>query len=131
MLGKLRGGLGRPPSTRATRRLRDAPSMPSTHLERSGATTAPLQSEQSFPSARFEWKRVKMSGAPQASVGRSSKTRPFRRLPRISPRKPLHATIKLRGGVECWVEIHARGSVLRVPGTEAIYDVLRTLCNDA
>jgi len=70
-----------------------------------------------------------MSGAPQASVTTPRKGRPFRLLPKLNPRKPVHLTIKLRGGAEAWVEVHSRGSVLRVPGHTAVYDVLRTICN--
>jgi len=71
-----------------------------------------------------------MTGAPQASVIAPRKGRPFRLLPKWNPRKPLPLTIKLRGGPECWVEVHSRGALLRVPGNTSVYDVLRTICND-
>lgn len=75
----------------------------------------------------------KMSRAPQARPG----SRPeggrsyFRRLPTaLWRRKPLHLTAKLRGGAECWVEIHARGGIIRVPGDCSVYDVLSLIAND-
>lgn len=42
-------------------------------------------------------------------------------------RDPLTVKISFRGGPECWVEVRARGSLRRYPGTTAIYDVLRDL----
>lgn len=51
----------------------------------------------------------------------------WRRLPKRDPRKPLSITIKLRGGPEAWVEIHARGQIGRYPGATAIADILRDL----
>jgi hypothetical protein len=46
-------------------------------------------------------------------------------------RSPVTLTIKLRGGPECWVEVHARGGIGRYPGVTAIYDVLRDVTNSS
>lgn len=47
------------------------------------------------------------------------------RLPPISTRrKPLHLTIKYRGGPEAWVEIHSRGKIGRYTGDKAIIEIL-------
>jgi hypothetical protein len=62
-----------------------------------------------------------MRGAP---TGRS-----FWSLPRRNPREPLTAKLKFRGGAEAWVEIHARGSILRVPGDLSIAEVVLRLNN--
>jgi hypothetical protein len=83
--------------------------------------------EQSFRSTNFKWKRVKMPCPPEASVTvRRSRSFWWGRPP-LDPRKPVALTIKLRGGPECWVEIHSRGRVGRYPGVTAVYDVLRDI----
>lgn len=42
----------------------------------------------------------------------------------------MTAKVKLRGGSECWLEIHARGGVLRVPGDTAVYEVFALIANE-
>lgn len=86
--------------------------------------------ERPFSSTTFVWKRVKVASPPKARDAERSSARGFRRLPRWPMRKPLALTIKLRGGAECWVEVHSRGQLQRFPGTTAIYDVLRTIANN-
>lgn len=48
-------------------------------------------------------------------------------LPRRNARDPLTITVKLRGGPENWVEVHARGRVGRYPGyvrlDQVVFDV--------
>jgi hypothetical protein len=39
-------------------------------------------------------------------------------------RRPLHLTIKYRGGAAAWVEIHARGRMGRYSGERAIIEIL-------
>lgn len=74
-----------------------------------------------------------MSRAPQArpesrpKAGRSY----YRRLPRWSWRRhPLTCKVKLRGGAECWLEIHSRGGLVRVPGSVSIYEVFALIANE-
>lgn len=43
---------------------------------------------------------------------------------RRNPREPLTLTIKLRGGPECWYEVHARGSIGRFPGSTQLHDLM-------
>jgi hypothetical protein len=86
--------------------------------------------ERPFSSTTFEWKRVKVASPPKARDAVRSAARGFRRLPPWPMRKPLTLTIKLRGGPECWVEVHSRGQIQRFPGVTAVYDVLRTIAND-
>lgn len=81
-------------------------------------------SEQTFPSTQWSWKRVKITRAPQATRHSVPKGHRWRKLPRRNPRDPLTMTIKLRGGVEGWVEVHARGDIARYPGYTAILDVV-------
>jgi hypothetical protein len=50
--------------------------------------------------------------------------RRWRLLPRRNPRDPLTCTVKLRGGPEAWVEIHARGDFVRVPGYTTIAELV-------
>lgn len=42
-------------------------------------------------------------------------------------RSPLGVTVKWRGGPEGWVELHARGAVMRVPGYVTIAEVVLKL----
>lgn len=82
-------------------------------------------------STTWEYRRVKIGplahrASTAAEPGKAGR-RYFLRLARRNPRQPLSVTIKYRGGSECWVEIVARGGVLRVPGHAAVYDVLMTL----
>ncbi len=80
-------------------------------------------------STTWFWKRVKMHRAPQASGSASGASTFWRRLSPRNPRVPLHITVKLRGGAECWVEVHARGAIGRYHGATAIYDVLADINN--
>lgn len=82
-----------------------------------------------FPSTTWEWKRVKMARPPEARRAAPAKlARWWGRAP-LNPRKPITLTVTLRGGAECWVEIHARGSAGRFHGATAIYDILREITN--
>jgi hypothetical protein len=66
---------------------------------------------------------------PAAGGQKDSAAKPLRwfGLPRRNPREKLTITVKLRGGPEQWVEIHARGRVGRYPGyvtlAEMVYDI--------
>lgn len=71
-----------------------------------------------------------MARPPEATKHSAAKGRSFRALPRRNRRQPLAITVKLRGGPEAWVEIHARGSVIRVPGWTAISDVVDMVNNN-
>jgi len=75
------------------------------------------------------WKRVKISRAPQASNSASAASTFWRRLSQRNPRIPLQITVSLRGGPECWVEVHARGAMGRYHGATALYDVLADINN--
>lgn len=81
-------------------------------------------SEQTFGSTRFEFRRVKITRAPQARTTSAPQALRWRRLPRRDWRKPLTLTISYRGGAEAWVEIHARGDIGRYPGSAQIIDIL-------
>lgn len=81
-------------------------------------------SEQTFGSTRWEWKRVKMARPPEATGHSVPKGHRWRRLPRRNPRTPLGITVKLRGGPEGWVEVHARGDLARYPGYTTILDIV-------
>jgi hypothetical protein len=53
----------------------------------------------------------------------------FRLLPRRNPRDPLSITVKYRGGPEGWVEIHARGDMVRLPGYVTIAEIVLMVNN--
>jgi hypothetical protein len=79
------------------------------------------------PSTTTEWEWVTIRRRRAAPGSTSPEGRPLRSLGARDPREPLTVTVRYRGGSECWVELRARGAVLRVPGAEAIFDVMRTL----
>lgn len=89
----------------------------------------PPADEQPFGSHTWEWRKVKISRAPQATSTAGRKAVRWRKLPSRNPREPLSITVSLRGGPEAWVEVHARGSVGRYPGHTCIYDVLADINN--
>jgi hypothetical protein len=86
-------------------------------------------SEHTFGSTTYRWKKVIVSQRPAPQEAQREARKGLRRLPRRDPRQPLTMTIKYRGGSEGWVEIHARGEILRVPGYRAIIDLLFMLNN--
>lgn len=42
-------------------------------------------------------------------------------------RDPLTATIRYRGGSECWYELQCRGKVYRFSGSETVHDVMELI----
>lgn len=62
-------------------------------------------------------------------MARVPKAPHFRKLRRQDPRTPVNVTLKLRGGPECWIEVHARGCVGRYPGYVSVYELLEEICN--
>jgi hypothetical protein len=92
-----------------------------------GKSTTPPEIELLFRSTTFAWRRVKIARPPEA-MGTVRRSRSFWwGRPPLDPRKPVTLTIKLRGGPECWVEIHSRGCIGRFPGVTSIYDILREI----
>lgn len=88
-----------------------------------------LDANTGSPSTTWGWKRVKISRAPQANGSANAVSTFWRRLSPRNPRQPLNITVSLRGGPECWVEVHARGSMGRYHGATALYDVLADINN--
>lgn len=76
-------------------------------------------------STTSSWRYTKIRQAPRRQQQSPSEARPFRSLPWRDPRLPLTIKVSYRGGPEAWIEIHARGAVMRVRGSEALFDVLR------
>jgi hypothetical protein len=98
--------------------------------------TDPLYDEHTFASTTIAWKIAKIRRPAGGQGTTASKTPhpavPQHRwfgLPALNPRKVLHLSIKDRGGPEAWVEIHARGRVVRYPGYMCIADILRDMTN--
>ena len=98
--------------------------MPRKRQNHADQTPAPSPAEQSFPSATWEWRRVKIKPPAQGHQDSAPKGHRWRRLPVRNPRDPLTLTVKLRGGPEAWVEIHARGDLGRFPGYVTIAEVV-------
>ena len=97
------------------------------------SVTAPSDTNTCLASTRWCWIRVEMRPAPQGQRG-SVRSTPSelvaesrRRLQRKAMRTPLPATLKLRGGPECYVEVCARGQVFRFHGATSVYDMLKVV----
>lgn len=71
----------------------------------------------------------KIDRAPQATQHSRPKGVRFKGLPRRNPRDPLSVTVVWRGGPEAWVELRARGGVIRVPGHTCIAELVLLLNN--
>lgn len=94
-----------------------------------GSTTTPLPSgsEQPFGSTTWEWRQVMIRRPAGGHSDSAPKGHRWKRLPRRNPRDPLTVTVKLRGGPEAWVELHARGDMARLPGWVTIAEVVLML----
>lgn len=85
------------------------------------------RSNKRTPSTTYEWRKVKISRAPQASIDSGRNGLHSSQLAQRDPRKPLQVTIVHRGGPESWWELRARGAVVRRPGWTCLDDVLREI----
>lgn len=84
--------------------------------------------EHLFPSTTWEWKRVIVRRPPEANGSRAPQAhRRWFHLPPHDRRRPLSITVKYRGGAQGWIEVHARGSMRRVPGDIALLDLLEDI----
>jgi hypothetical protein len=100
---------------------------PAKRSEGGGGTAylPPPPIEHTFPSPPTAWDWVKIE-RPPGPKGSVSEANSFRlKLAKRAMRRPLPATIRFRGGPQCWVEIQARGRVFRFTGDTALYDALR------
>lgn len=71
--------------------------------------------------------RGRVARAPQATQDSRPQGVRFARLPRRDPREPLSAVVKWRGGPEGWIEVRARGAVVRVPGYTSVAELVLLL----
>lgn len=85
--------------------------------------------DHTFESTTFVWERRMVRRPAGGQMHSAAKPHRMLGLPRWPARRPLRLTIKYRGGPEGWVEIHARGRVVRYPGYTQVVDVLRELTN--
>lgn len=75
-------------------------------------------------STTWQWKRVRIRRPANGHTDSVPKGHRWRLLLPVDPRRPQHITVKLRGGPEAWVEVHARGDFCRYTGDTAIIDIL-------
>lgn len=68
-----------------------------------------------------------VTAAARPSRKRAPQERPIRSLKPRNPRDPLLSTLKWRGGPEGWVEVHTRGTVVRVPGHTCVAELVLLL----
>jgi hypothetical protein len=84
--------------------------------------------DQGGGSTTWEWRHTRVTKPPQAPVT-APRRGTFRSLVRREPRKPLLATLRLRGGPEGWIEVTSRGITYRCPGDRSVLDVVLDLNN--
>lgn len=91
-----------------------------------------MSDEQSFPSTRWVWKKVKVTQRPQGTITarRSRSLRGFRVLPRSNRREYVTIRVKWRGGAESWWLVEARGKNQALPGWMALEDVMSLVHNE-
>jgi len=82
-------------------------------------------------STTWEWKLVKISQRRTAPGKKRGGAAFWLSLSPRRARTPLPCVVLYRGGPEAWVEVRARGGVLRVPGSTSVFDVLRAINNAA
>jgi hypothetical protein len=81
-------------------------------------------------STTFEWKRVRVSRPPEANSRERRKAPRWFGRPPWNRRDPITLKISYRGGAECWIEVHARGSVGRYPGHTQVIDLMKDIWQD-
>lgn len=77
----------------------------------------------SSPSTTTEWEWRKIMRRPTGPY-EQPRNGTFQALSRRDQREPMNMLITYRGGPQCWWQIEARGRVYRVPGYEALHDVM-------
>jgi len=80
--------------------------------------------EQVFPSATWEYRKVKIKAPAAPHRPAPPQGAPSSRLVRRDRRSPLILSICYRGGPEAWYEIKTRSRIWRVPGSVCLHDVL-------
>lgn len=86
----------------------------------------PLSNERSG-STHWKWIRVKITRPPQAPSKTGSEATSTLHLRPWNRRDPLTIQVVYRGGPEAWYLIKSRGGVIRVPGHEALHDVMERI----
>lgn len=78
-------------------------------------------------STTWAWRRVKIAQPPQAKSHRATAGSTLGSLLPWPRKRPMTVTLVYRGGPECWIEVRARGRIVRRPGVVALVDLWREL----
>lgn len=81
-------------------------------------------SNNSSPSARFQWKKVMVSRGAAGNKTAGRKAVRWRRFGRRDPTLPITVRLTFKGGAEAWVLVDGRGEANVYPGYVALIDVL-------
>lgn len=84
----------------------------------------PTESEQTFGSTTFVWRRVKMKPPPAGHDTARAKRGRWRHLRRWPRAEALTLKVQYRGGAESWWLVTARGHSGVFPGHAALEDVM-------
>lgn len=78
-------------------------------------------------STSWAWRRVKIAQPPQAKKPERAPASTLGSLLPWPRKRPMTVTLVYRGGPECWIEVRARGRIVRRPGVVALVDLWREL----
>lgn len=88
------------------------------------------ESERTFPSTTWEWRRVKMKPPPAGHSTARAKRGRWYGLPTWPRQRKLSVELTWRGGPESWWLVKARGRHGVFPGHAAIEDVMAQVLNE-
>jgi hypothetical protein len=88
------------------------------------------ESERTFPSTAWEWRKVKMKPPPAGHVTARAKRGRWFGLSRWPRSQQLTITVGYRGGPESWWLVTARGRHGVFPGHAALEDVMSSVFNE-
>ena len=88
------------------------------------------EDEQSFPSTTWSWEYRKIKAPHGRTTQGARSARRFVSMPMRMRRNPLNIRVTWRGGPECWYQVDARGSWIRIPGHLSFHDVMTTIYGD-
>jgi hypothetical protein len=86
----------------------------------------PAESKHLFPSTKWAYKKVILTGRPRPEGQRASGA-PSTPLRARDPRSPITVELAYKGGAEAKWLVKARGRTWHFPGSMAIHDVMGTI----
>jgi len=93
-------------------------------------TAETIQTDVDEASTTWEWRRVKVSRAPQATPQSRRRRGRWYHLGRKPRDTPTTLVLQWRGGAQSWWLVTARGSTGVFPGCAALEDIMHQVLNE-